>query len=314
MSDTDGVTKGPEKLSGPIGSTLGEDIWLQPVISFIAIPGKVPELPEEVVRQLSRDQGLAYRYGHGVQNGVLPDDLVSAVIGPLVTSRWITTGVRVLCKYTRTRRPTKRLQRLVHVALNLYFPGWFRFKSRQHIQDGSKNFYYLIELTRDLHPEDRDIAQATLQNNAYWAHSENIAISMLGDESETVRRKAVLWVRRAREEFSVTDHPRQFVPPKVNFHARDYTEMINWVEVPCTEPPLTMGMTMEEVMVALKEPLRFPNYPNHTQRVEAMVRVVTEVADKRAGYDARQRMILNLLESRKICPSFKTKKDALSFL
>ena len=220
----------------------------------------------------------------------------------------------MLCKYTRTRRPTKRLQRLAHVVVNLYFPGWFRFKSRQHIQDGSRNFFYLIELTRDLDPKDCEIAQATLQNNAFWAHGENITVSMLGDDREEVRRQAVLWIKRAREEFSAEDHPRQFVKPEVNFGAKDYTEMIKWEEVPCTEPPLTMGMPMEEVMAAIGEPLRFPNYPNHTQRVEAMVRVVTEVATKRAGYSARQKMILELLESRKICPSFRTKKDALSFL
>ena len=59
--------------------------------------------------------------------------------------------------------------------------------------------------------------------------------------------------------------------------------MIKWEEVPCTEPPLTMGMPMDEVMAAIGEPLRVPKYPNHTQRVEAMVRVVTEVATKRAG-------------------------------
>ena len=137
---------------------------------------------------------------------------------------------------------------------------------------------------------------------------------MLGDEREEVRRQAVLWIKRAREHFSAEEHPRQFVPPEVNFSAKEYTEMIKWEEVPCTEPPLTMGMPMETVMEAIREPLRFPNYPNHTQRVEAMVRVVTEVANKRAGYSARQRMILKLLESRQICPTFRTKNDALSFL
>ena len=45
-----------------------------------------------------------------------------------------------------------------------------------------------------------------------------------------------------------------------------------------------------------------------------MVRVVTGVANKRAGYSARQRMILKLLESRQICPTFRTKNDTLSFL
>ena len=44
-----------------------------------------------------------------------------------------------------------------------------------------------------------------------------------------------------------------------------------------------------------------------------MVRVVTEVANKRAGYSARHRMILKLLESRKKVSKFNTKNDDAVF-
>ena len=54
-----------------------------------------------------------------------------------------------------------------------------------------------------------------------------------------------------------------------------------------------------------KLPLKLPSYPSNTQAVERMVRVVTEVANKKA----RHRMILKLLESRKMVPKFNTKKD-----
>ena len=69
LCETDGVTKGPESLSGPVGSTLSDDIWLHPVVNYEPIPGKVPKLPEDVVQQLSRDQHLAYQYAHAVQSG-----------------------------------------------------------------------------------------------------------------------------------------------------------------------------------------------------------------------------------------------------
>ena len=61
LSATDSVTKGPDSLSGPVGSTLGEDIWLEPVVSFQTIDGKVPTLPDEVMKDPSKDQKLAYR-------------------------------------------------------------------------------------------------------------------------------------------------------------------------------------------------------------------------------------------------------------
>ena len=42
-------------------------------------------------------------------------------------------------------------------------------------------------------------------------------------------------------------------------------------------------------MGAIGEPLRTPAYPNNTQAVERMIRVVTEVAPLRAGFTARHR-------------------------
>ena len=59
-------------------------------------------------------------------------------------------------------------------------------------------FFYLLELSRGLPKEDMEIAQKVLQDNAHWAHSENITIAMLADHREEVRRKAVLNIMKAR--------------------------------------------------------------------------------------------------------------------
>ena len=114
---------------------------------------------------------------------------------------------------------------------------------------------------------------------------------------------------RARRQFAPDDQQRQFVPPEVNFKVAEYLELIELDTLPCTEPPLTMDMDLDTIMGAFREPLILPPYPNNTQAVERMVRVVTEVAPKRAGYTARHQMILKLLESRKIVPKFNTKSD-----
>ena len=147
----------------------------------------------------------------------MPDSLVGQTIGPLVTSRWVTCAVRVCCRYTRTRRPSKALVRLTKVAVNQYFPGWFMFKFYPHIQSGARNFFFVMELTHDLEKVDKAIAQKVLQDNSYWAHAENITISMLSDEREEVRRKAALWILKARREFNHDEHPRKFISPAINF-------------------------------------------------------------------------------------------------
>ena len=71
--------------------------------------------------------------------------------------------------------------------------------------------------------------------------------------------------------------------------SQNYFDLIDWDVVPCTEPPLTIDMDLETVMAAIAAPVKLPNYPNNTQAVERMVRVVTDVAPKRAGYNARHR-------------------------
>ena len=116
-----------------MGSTLGEDIWMQPVVNFKAVVGKMPTLPEDVIADLFREQKLAYSWGHAIQSGNVPDNLVGQTIGPLVHSRWLTTGVRILAKYARTKRPTKKFTRIVFFIVNFYLPAWFEIKSKAHI-------------------------------------------------------------------------------------------------------------------------------------------------------------------------------------
>ena len=71
--------------------------------------------------------------------------------------------------------------------------------------------------------------------------------------------------------------------------ALNYFDMIDWESEPCTEPPLTMGLSEETILSALEKPLKLTSYPNHTQTVERTVPVVTESCTQKVGYSARHR-------------------------
>ena len=71
--------------------------------------------------------------------------------------------------------------------------------------------------------------------------------------------------------------------------AGNYFDLIDWETEPCTEPPLTMDLSVDSILDCIRSPLILPPYPNHTQSVERMVRVVCEVAGQRVGYTARHR-------------------------
>ena len=123
--------------------------------------------------------------------------------------------------------------------------------------------------------------------------------------------QGVSWIMRARAEFNKDNNPRAFQLPTLNFDARDYTTMIDWTTAQCTEPPLTMAMSDSEVEAIIKTPYNTLPFPNHTQAVERAVRVVTEVAQKRSTKEGRDKMIANVMESRRICRVFKSKQDGL---
>lgn len=83
---------------------------------------------------------------------------------------------------------------------------------------------------------------------------------------------------------------------------------MDWEKEPCTEPPLTIDMSLSSLQEAFSAPIILPKYPNHTQQVERLVRVVTEAATQRVGFTARHRLILQLLKSHSLVPKFNTKR------
>ena len=85
-----------DSFTGPIGKRLQEDVWRLPVVAFEPMPGKMPVISEEQLKDMSRDQYLAYRLGHALESGIVPDEIAGATIGPPCHARWLTTAVRAL--------------------------------------------------------------------------------------------------------------------------------------------------------------------------------------------------------------------------
>ena len=182
-----------------------------------------------------------------------------------------------------------------------------------HCQDGARHLQYLLELSRDLCAEDQAIVAQVMQDNGHWAHPENVVIACLSDPSEEIRRKGVEFIMQARQAFDKEEDVRKFVPPKINFESNRFCDLVDLDSTEKTEPPVTRDLPDETILSALTAPLILPAFPNNTQGVERMVRVVTLAATKRAGHAARHRLILQLLQSRKRVSSFNTKKDDALF-
>lgn len=132
------------------------------------------------------------------------------------------------------------------IILQFYAPAWFYIKSHPKIKDGARNFFHLIKLASVLRIEERRIIHNVLLTNSFFAHHENVLLSMLTDPMPRIRNIAVRQILLARKKAKLCKSVRKFVKPTtLNFKAKCYYDMIDFNKLPAviTEPPLTMKYT-----------------------------------------------------------------------
>ena len=124
MIHFDGTTSGPTSFEGPIGKMLQTDVWKLKVFSFKPIQGPDLNIPDDVVKKLSRDLQLLVRLYDIVKTGNVELDVVVSVIGPLFHARWNTNCAHCLRYYISCSKPTAALQKIVTFIMEVYVPSW----------------------------------------------------------------------------------------------------------------------------------------------------------------------------------------------
>ena len=135
-------------------------------------------------------------------------------------------------------------------------------------------------------------------------------ICMLFDSRPDIRQLAVARIREARD--NQTGVVRMFVPPKINFDAQEYTDMVDWLTTPVTPPPLLADITIQELETIADtgtSDRREFKLPSHTQAVERVVKEVTRAARNVFGQSERDGFIKASMLDRELCPAFSTKQD-----
>ena len=187
---------------------------------------------------------------------------------------------------------------------------WFRIKSNPSCKDGAKHLWLSVQKSRYLSNELKKVVDLVIQRNAFFAHPENILLSMITDECKTIRELGMRRILRARsEKYGI----RQFSVPKLNFDANDYISIIDWQKTEVSDPPLLAHISQDDIEMFVANGdvpvVDFPKYLCHTQAVERCVKLVTEASLSVCGQKARDGFIRVRLESRQIMPNFNTKAD-----
>ena len=129
--------------------------------------------------------------------------------------------------------------------VKVYFPCWFTIKIRCKLTDGVRNFFYMMERIREISSSSiQTIMRDVMQQNRFFADSENILVAMLSDDNENLRRIAVNKILKVRESIQgkplretkilAQDHVssssslqevRKFRIPQIDFAAKSYNTM-----------------------------------------------------------------------------------------
>ena len=306
-------TSGPKSFKGPMGQNLTDgNVHKKEPVCFEPIKSPLTPLPEDVIKNLSRDQKLLYRYTLALDSGVLPSDLANQSPPGINHARWLTLCLTAQIDYTRDPHPSNEKISFVKYIQEVYVPSWFHIKSHGTLRDGAKNVFYAMELIKKQSKRVQDVAKKSFQTNAYFAHSENLLAAMLCDEDETIRQKAInaiLTIRR-RKKCKVKVNAagiRVFRVPQLNWEAKNYMEIIPWEVKLFTEPPVTKQLSNDELMCGYGAPLDIPKYPAHSQSVELCVKLVSEATKAVYGHEQQHSLCISKQSAREERPAYVTK-------
>lgn len=307
----DGSTTGPASFSGPIGKQLS-GCEKYPVVDFEVI--KTEELITSNKTDLSKDQKYLLDIVTAVSTGLCGPELAVKDPGPLSHSRWLTCASRVIRLYVSQTSPTNELKILTNYIVNTYAPVWFDIKRYPTVKDGPKHILKVIQTTRHLPENIKQVIDPVIQRNGFFCHPENMLLAMIVDERQHIRELGYRRILKARDQEPEPDNGiRIFKPPAINFEAKDYTELVDWTQCKLTPPPLISNMTTDYIASSLKDKVvpefDYLKFPCHTQSVERCVKLVTEAASKVCGYENRDGFIRSTLRSRLLMPKFDSKVE-----
>ena len=125
---------------------------------------------------------------------------------------------------------------------------WFVIKKQSALQHDTQHFLQMMELCRQhLNDAELSVVIPVLQNGAYFAHSESVLFSMLGQERADVRAEALTVIQRIRSNTHTNDqHLRSFRVPSITGQEASFQDLLRANEY-LFEPPLSQGKSLEDL-------------------------------------------------------------------
>ena len=302
-----GQTKGPRSFENNFHNELSNCEQL-PICNFRVInPIETMQMTEEVRIKLSKDQEYLYTICTVIATKTIPDGFQNRKCGPLNHARWVTMACRICRLYIGSVNPSCELEMLVNFIVTNYALNWFDIKCHSDIFSGPKLFHRSIVRLRNVAQDNQEILRPVLQRNSYFAHPENIVLSMLSDTCQEIRTEAINLIKMSRDKRP--ELIREFRTPTISFSSESWTKMVNLTDYNDIEPPLTRSLQMSQIESFRESPYTVKLFPNHNQAVERVIKIISEASCAVGTQKSRHGLILSKLSSQAIMPRTERKCD-----
>lgn len=311
----------PHAYSSELGNQLLICEQFRPV-KFKRIKLDFNRLPANIEHwNLTNDQKYLLDLARAVDAGHLNDTLANQKPGVMNKARWITTMSRILRLYMTIKNPSKIIQILALYIIKIYIPVLLSIKENPSISSGSRHLHLIVSLSREYFnkPEYEAIyaeIKGTITNNSYFAHSENILLSMITDEDKIIRKLGYDAIILARLTHNVeeTRSVRFFEKPiHIDFNANHYSGLINMDLANIFEPPLLhkYKLTVEDLqrLSNADDIINIEEIPSHTQATERYVQVTAQQVQRTSNIQHQQGAIHHTATFRQFMPKFRNTSD-----
>lgn len=318
IQSLDGPTSSKDGFTGPVGKLLSTVNQMEYNPNFIALPNgeDLINIPDNIVKNMSTDQNLCYKLCKAVKSGSLPPELREIQCGLLNHARWLTTGMRLVYMWTRHHGLTGQhlvdLEVLVKFCLQSYFKLYFDIKVKHKLEDAPHHILTQLRILKKQPKRVQDIVTHYIRTGAWYAHPENVLLSLLASSDPSERKFGVDQILKLRGRSALGDmrvRPRK--TPRLNISASTLSQLITWNKGEVQEPVFTCSLTKDKIKAFIEKPFVVPHFNIHTQSTERAVKQVTEAAKAVVGPEARDGYIRARAHHRDGMPIFKTKKNIM---
>lgn len=271
---------------------------------------------------LNSDQKFLYEMGKAVNDGIVDKNLAVRKPGELSAPRWTIAAIRMLRLYVSTDRPSHRLKLVVMFIQHVYIPMLFSIKLNPYWTYGCIHIYNMLVNSQSLDRKTFNVVKERIQFNSFFAHSENVLMSLICDHEKDVRRAAyqiILSTRNENDPDNQNSHNlRVFKKPNIAIEYgvkyKHYWEIIDWNKEVIHEPPFTRNLKRNQLIRNMESDdiIQVPLILSHSQYTEFYVQTVKRAVTKYVGHETQDERIKSKIIGRRLNTNLHSRNEKKS--